>query len=292
MIRSMTGFARGQFESSSYLAEVELRSVNHRYQDVRVRVPSSLAQLEAKIRNEVSSRVKRGKVDVSVRLKPKEDSTYQLELDRPLIEDFVKVARELGQQLGVGGELTLSDLVGFHPGFSVKERDLSGGDGAWKALEPALEQALDEYDRMSRTEGQQLAADIDRRVGSIAEHIDAIEGLSTSSKEKKRQEILDRIKELSGTGIEPSALAIEVARLVERSDITEELTRFRSHVTLWREAVRAEGPCGKKLDFIIQEMNREVNTIGSKCQDAAITESVIAIKSELERIREQVQNIE
>lgn len=292
MIRSMTGFARGQFESASYLAEVELRSVNHRYQDVRVRVPSSLVQLEAKIRNEVSSRVKRGKVDVSVRLKPKEDSTYQLELDRPLIEDFVKVARELGQQLDVGGELTLSDLVGFHPGFSVKERDLSSGDGAWKALEPALEQALDEYDRMSRTEGQQLAADIDRRVLSIAEHIDAIEGLSTASKEKKRQEILDRIKELSGTGIEPSALAIEVARLVERSDITEELTRFRSHVTLWREAVRAEGPCGKKLDFIIQEMNREVNTIGSKCQDAAITESVIAIKSELERIREQVQNIE
>ncbi|MEE9263204.1 MAG: YicC/YloC family endoribonuclease [Vicinamibacteria bacterium] len=295
MIRSMTGFARGQFESSSYLAEVELRSVNHRYQDVRVRVPSSLAHLEAKIRNEVSSRVKRGKVDVSVRLKPKEDSTYQLELDRPLIEDFVKVARELGQQLGVGGELTLSDLVGFQPGFSVKERDLSdlsGGDGAWKALEPALTQALDEYDRMSRTEGQQLAADIDRRVLSIAEHIDAIEGLSTASKEKKRQEILDRIKELSGTGIEPSALAIEVARLVERSDITEELIRFRSHVTLWREAVRAEGPCGKKLDFIIQEMNREVNTIGSKCQDAAITESVIAIKSELERIREQVQNIE
>ncbi len=292
MIRSMTGFARGQSESDSYLAEVELRSVNHRYQDVRVRVPSSLACLESKIRREVSSRVKRGKVDISVRLKPKEDSTYQLELDRPLIEDFVKVARDLGRELGVGGELALSDLVGFHPGFSVKERDLSSGDGAWKALEPALQQALDEYDRMSRTEGQELASDIDGRVHIIVEHIDAIERLSASSKEKKRQEILDRIKELNGTGIEPSALAIEVARLVERSDITEEITRFRSHIALWRETVGAEGPCGKKLDFIIQEMNREVNTIGSKCQDAAITESVIATKSELERIREQVQNIE
>ena len=295
MIRSMTGFARGQSESDSYVADVELRSVNHRYQDVRVRVPSSLTHLEAKIRNEVSARVKRGKVDVSVRLKPKEDSTYQLELDRPLIEDFVKVARDLGQELGVGGELTLSDLVGFHHGFSVKERDLSdvsGADEAWKALEPALEQALDEYDRMSRTEGQELASDIAARVEIIAGLIEAIEGLSASSKEKKRQEILDRIKELNGTGIEPSALAIEVARLVERSDVTEELTRFRSHVALWREAVDVEGPCGKKLDFIIQEMNREVNTIGSKCQDATITESVIAIKSELERIREQVQNIE
>jgi uncharacterized protein (TIGR00255 family) len=251
-----------------------------------------LARLESKIRNEVSARVKRGKVDVSVRLKPKEDSTYQLELDRPLIEDFVKVARDLGQELGVGGELTLADLVGFHPGFSVKERDLSSGDGAWKALEPALQQALDEYDRMSRTEGQELALDIDGRVQTIVEHIDAVEGLSASGKEKKRQEILERIKELNGTGIEPSALAIEVARLVERSDITEELTRFRSHVALWRDAVGVDGPCGKKLDFIIQEMNREVNTIGSKCQDAAITESVITIKSELERIREQVQNIE
>lgn len=292
MIRSMTGFARGQSENDSYVAEIELRSVNHRYQDVRVRVPGSLAHLETKIRNEVSSRVKRGKVDVSVRLTPKEDSTHQLELDRPLIEDFVRVARNLGQELGVGGELTLSDLVGFHPGFSVKERDLSGGEGVWNALEPALEKALDEYDRMSRTEGQELASDFDRRVQTIAEHIDAIEGLSAASKEKRRQEILDRIKELDGTGIEPSALAIEVARLVERSDITEELTRYRSHVTLWREAMGAEGPCGKKLDFIIQEMNREVNTIGSKCKDAAVTEKVIAIKSELERIREQVQNIE
>ena len=288
----MTGFARGQSESDSYLAEVELRSVNHRYQDVRVRVPSSLGHLEAKIRNEVSSRVKRGKVDVTVRLTPKQDSTQQLELDRPLLEDFVKVARDLGRELGVGGELTLSDLVGFHPGFSVKERDLSGGEGAWNALEPALEKALDEYDRMSRTEGQELASDMDQRVQIIADHIEAIEGFSAASKEKKRQEILERIKELNGTGIEPSALAIEVARLVERSDITEEITRFRSHIALWREAVGVEGPCGKKLDFIIQEMNREVNTIGSKCQDAAITESVIATKSELERIREQVQNIE
>ena len=292
MIRSMTGFARGQSESKSYLAEVELRSVNHRYQDVRVRVPSSLARLENKIRKEVSSRVKRGKVDISVRLKPREDSTHQLELDRPLMEDFVKVSRDLGRELGVAGELSLSDLVGFQPGFSVNERDLSRGDGAWQALEPALQQALDEYDRMSRTEGEELTADIDGRIHIIVEHIDAIERLSASSKEKKRREILDRIEVLNGAGIDPSALAIEVARLVERSDIAEEITRFRSHIALWLETVAGEGPCGKKLDFIIQEMNREVNTIGSKCQDATITESVIATKSELERIREQVQNIE
>jgi uncharacterized protein (TIGR00255 family) len=231
-------------------------------------------------------------VDVSVRLKPKEESTHQLELDRPLVEDFVKVARDLGQEFGVGGELSISDLVGFHPGFSVKERDLSRGDDAWQALAQALEQALEEHDRISRAEGAELAVDLEGRLEAIVGHIGAIEGLSVSSKEKKRQEILQRINELNGAGIEPSALAMEVARLVERSDIAEELTRFRSHLSLWREAVADEGPCGKKLDFILQEMNREVNTIGSKCQDAAITERVIAIKSDLERIREQVQNIE
>ncbi len=292
LIRSMTGFARGQSETESYVAEIELRSVNNRYQDVRVRVPASLAHFETKIRNEVSSRIKRGKVDVSVRFRAKKESAFQLELDRPLMEEFVKVARSLGKELGVKGELTLSDLVGFHPGFNVKERDLSQGNGAWSALAPALQQALEEHERMSRTEGAALAADIDERLEGVSGHVDAIEGLSASGKERKRQEILERIKELQVAEIEPAALATEVARLVERSDIAEELTRLRSHLALWRETVATDGPCGKKLDFIIQEMNREVNTIGSKCQDAGITERVISVKSELERIREQVQNIE
>ncbi len=292
MIRSMTGFARGQSETDDYVAEIEVRSVNHRYQDVRVKVPANLAHLEAKIRNQVSSRIKRGKVDVSVRLKAKGQSAFQLELDGPLMEEFVKVARSLGTELGVKGELTLSDLVGFHPGFNVKERDLSEGNGAWPALAPALQQALEEYERMSRAEGAELAADIDGRLETVAEHVEAVESLSASSKERKRQEILERIKELQVAEIEPAPLATEIARLVERSDIAEELTRLRSHLALWRETVTTEGPCGKKLDFIIQEMNREVNTIGSKCQDARITERVISMKSEMERIREQVQNIE
>jgi uncharacterized protein (TIGR00255 family) len=292
LIRSMTGFARAQSENQVYLAEIELRSVNHRYQDIRVRVPNSLGHLETKIRNEVSSKIQRGKVDVSVRLKAKRESAYQLEVDRPLLEDFVRVARSLGQDLGVGGELTLSDLVGFHAGFSVEERELSQGDGAWQVVGPALEQALQDYDRMCRAEGLELSADIEQRLETIVGDLDGIEKLSFSGKEKRRQEILDRIEELRAGEVEPASLAMEVVRMVERNDITEELTRFRSHLSLWREAMRAEGPCGKKLDFIIQEMNREINTLGSKCQDARITEHVISVKSELERVREQVQNVE
>jgi uncharacterized protein (TIGR00255 family) len=288
----MTGFARGRFETDEYVAEVELRSVNHRYQEVRVKAPANLASLETKIRNEVSSRIQRGKVDVSVRLKAKERSAFQLELDRPLMEEFVKLARLLGRDLGVQGELTLSDLVGFHPGFNVRERDFSEGNGAWSALGPALEQALEDYGRMSRAEGTELVADIDGRLAAISGHVEAVESLSASAKEKKRREILDRIDELRLAEIEPAPLAAEIARLVERSDVAEEITRLRSHLAMWRETVKGDEPCGKKLDFIIQEMNREVNTIGSKCQDAEITERVISLKSELERVREQIQNIE
>jgi uncharacterized protein (TIGR00255 family) len=137
-----------------------------------------------------------------------------------------------------------------------------------------------------------LKADLDGRIDTMAEYIDALETMSSSSREQRKRDLLEKIGELESTALEANVLAMEVARLVERSDITEEITRFRSHLSLWRQAVGSEGPCGKKLDFIIQEMNREVNTIGSKCQDAAIAERVIAIKSELERVREQVQNIE
>jgi uncharacterized protein (TIGR00255 family) len=269
-----------------------MRSVNNRYLDVRARLPSSLSSLEAKIRDRVSSRFSRGKVDITIRLKPKGESAYELEVDKPLMEEIVRSARSLGDELGVAGEVTLSDLVGFPRAFNVQERDLSETGRAWDAVEPAIEKALSDLDGMRKAEGSELEADLDARVGSISKGLDAIEENSASSRDRRRQELEEKVKELEVVSLEPSALAMEVARLVERNDITEEVTRFRSHLTLWEEASDSDGACGKKLDFILQEMNREVNTMGSKCQDAAIAERVIDIKSELERMREQVQNIE
>ncbi len=292
MIKSMTGYARTQSENEAYTAVVELRSVNHRYLDVKVRAPSSVASLETKIRDRVTARLGRGKVDVSVQLKPKGESAYQLEVDRPLVEEIVRTGRSLASELGVEGEIKISDLLTFGRAFSMKERDLSATDQAWQALLPALEQALEEHDLMRHAEGAELKADLDRRLADIAEHLDAVENLTASSREQKRRDLLDKINELKVGSLEPTSLAMEVARLVERSDIAEEITRFRSHLSLWNEAVRGEGIRGKKLDFIVQEMGREVNTIGAKCQDADIAERVISIKSELERVREQVQNIE
>lgn len=288
----MTGFARARSDGDAFSVEVEMRSVNYRYLEVKVRLPSSMASLETPIRNRVASRLGRGKVDVNIRLVPKGETVYELEVDMPLMEEIVRTARRIGSDLGVGGELELSDLMAFGKGFNLKEKDLSGTSKLWEAVEPPIEQALDDLGRMRRAEGEELRADLDKRLEIVANRIDAVERMSESSRERRKRDLLDRVQELASSTIEPSALAMEVARLVERSDVTEEVTRFRSHLTLWKEAAASDEPCGKKLDFILQEMNREVNTIGSKCQDAAMAKEVITIKSDLERIREQVQNIE
>ena len=292
MIKSMTGYARASSSSASYAVVVEIRSVNHRYLDLRVRGASGLVALEKKIRDRVSMELSRGKVDVNINVRPLMESVYEIAVDRPLMSEFVRLAGEVAKENGVASDLALSDLVSFSPAFQVKERDLSEGQGVWEALEPALVESISDFATMRAAEGSEMAKDVAGRVRELSERIDRIESRSAESRDKKREQLQVRVEELLGTAVEPPAIAMEVARLVERADIAEEVTRFRSHLELWGGTVGSEGPCGKKLDFIVQEMNREVNTIGSKCQDAAITEHVIAMKAELERVREQVQNIE
>lgn len=292
MLKSMTGFSRAGAENDSYRAVVEIRTVNHRYLDVRMRGAGGLAALDKQARDLIGSEVARGKVDVSVNLKPLRESAYEIEIDRPLMKDFVRMAAEIGTETGVDSKLQLSDLVSFSPAFQVKERDLAEGSTVWGALEPALRQALDALGAMRAAEGAEMAADLERRTKTLASLVDRIETLSQARRESRRQELEAKVSELVGAALEPPAIAMEVARLVERGDIAEEITRFRSHVELWNKTVDSGEACGKKLDFIVQEMNREVNTIGSKSQDAEIAEKVIAMKAELERVREQVQNVE
>ncbi len=288
----MTGFARTRADNDAYSVDVEMRSVNYRYMDVKVRVPNSVSTLEMKIRDRVASRFGRGKVDVSVHLKPKGESSYELEVDRPLVSEVIRAMRQLGSDLGVEGDIRLSDLMAFGRGFNIREKDLSEAGEVWEAIEPALVQALNDLERMRSAEGAELEADLDQRLETMSGYLDKIEETSEASRDKRQKELLEKVKELESSVLEPAALAMEVTRLVEKADIAEEITRFRSHLLLWNDAMTLGKPCGKKLDFIVQEMNREVNTIGSKSQDTTITETVIAIKSELERVREQVQNIE
>ncbi len=288
----MTGFARAHTESEAYEVVVEIRTVNHRYLDVKTRGAGGLASFEKQVRDRISRKLGRGKVDVNVRFKAKGESAHEIEVDRPLMKEFVRVATEIGQATGVGATLQLSDLLAFSPAFQVRERDLSERSTFWDAIEPALLQALAALSSMREAEGAEMMADFDARLATLAEQVERVEALSEQKRESRRAELEVKVAELVGSAVEPATIAMEAARLVERGDVAEEITRLRSHLELWKGTVGAGGPCGKKLDFIVQEMNREVNTIGSKCQDAEITEQVIAMKSEIERVREQVQNIE
>ncbi len=292
MLMSMTGFARAQKASEHYDTVIELRSVNHRFLDVKVRGNIGISPLEQRVRTKMATVLSRGRVEVSIHLDPKGQSIHEIAIDRPLMNEFVRTATDLAEDAGVGASLSLSDLVGFTPAFQVKERDLADSATLWESIESALEDALTALAEMRRAEGTEMAADLAARMQTLGEHLDAIESLSDQRRATRQSELEEKVVELLKGAAEPSSVVMEVARLVERGDIAEELTRFRSHLELWKTAVGGTEPCGKKLDFIVQEMNREVNTIGSKSQDADIAERVIGMKTEMERVREQVQNIE
>jgi uncharacterized protein (TIGR00255 family) len=289
----MTGYARASASNEAYEVTAEIRTVNHRYLEVRLRASGSAAlAYEKRIRDRVAEALGRGKVDVTLHLSALSESSHEIQVDRPLMKEFVRLARSLGDELGVESKLSLSDLVGFTPAFSVRERELSSSSRLEEAIDRAMDLAVGSLESMRESEGAAMASDLESRVSALLRTLEEIEKFSFEARETKRAELEAKVRELLSTAVEPTTIASEVARLVERADVAEEITRFRSHVSLWRSAVAASEPCGKKLDFIVQEMNREVNTIGSKCQDAAISERVIAMKAELERVREQVQNVE
>ena len=293
MLKSMTGYARASASTDAYEVVAEIRTVNHRYLEVRLRVSGSASlAYEKRIRERIAGTLSRGKVDVTLHVRALAESNQEIQVDRPLMKEFVRLVRSLGDELGVEAKLSAADLVAFTPAFSVRERDIGEGSGADDAIERALEAAIDSLETMRASEGSAMASDLAARMGSLSRMIGEVESLSAAARETKRSELQAKVEDLIASVVEPSAIASEVARLVERADVAEEITRFRSHVDLWGSAVEASEPCGKKLDFIVQEMNREVNTIGSKCQEASILERVIAMKAELERVREQVQNIE
>jgi uncharacterized protein (TIGR00255 family) len=293
MLKSMTGYARASASNEAYEVVAEIRTVNHRYLEVRLRASGGAGlAYEKRIRDRVAESISRGKVDVTLNLNALGESAQEIRLDRPLMKEFVRLARSLGEELGVESNLSLSDLVAFTPAFTVRERELSGASTLDEAIGRAMDLAIDSLSRMRETEGAALGSDLEARMSALVRTLEEVERISGESREAKRAELEAKIQEVLASAVEPGAIAAEAARLVERADVAEEITRLRSHVALWRRAVEGSEPCGKKLDFIVQEMNREVNTIGSKCQDAAIAERVIAMKAEIERVREQVQNIE
>lgn len=292
-MKSMTGFGRGSATGENFNVSVDLKTVNNRFLDIHLRMGAELSSIESLIKRRISERLARGRVDTLVTLERTGEVSY--ELNRPLIAGFISAMRAMQQEFNIRGEPDINVLARL-PG-AMQPMRAGIDDEMVKGIERAVEEALDELERMREREGQSLVAEMLGRLVEIERHIPVIEGAAAGLVEAYRARLQKRIGELlarDGQAIEldQGRLAQELAYLADRSDISEELARLHSHLIQFREAIVSGGEVGKRLDFLLQELNREANTVLSKSTDMAIKEAALAIKAEVEKLREQVQNVE
>jgi uncharacterized protein (TIGR00255 family) len=289
----MTGYGRKEAIGEPGHFTIEIRSVNNRYIDVQVKSPRGLFPLEQRVKKAVQERCSRGRFDVLITRNNDREKATRLVVDDVLAAQYVGLLRDLKSRYGLAGEVDLSLVAGIQNIVTMTEvsEDM---EAIWSLLANGLDAVLDELDRMRQDEGAALARDITGRINAIEGMVRAIGAQSPLTVEKARKRMADTLAKLLQEQPDPVRLAQEIALLAERTDVTEELTRLNSHLAQFRTMLTdtPEEAVGRKLDFLLQEMGREVNTIASKCQDAAISLDVVQSKAELEKIREQVQNIE
>jgi uncharacterized protein (TIGR00255 family) len=289
----MTGFGRGASSGENYAASVELKTVNNRFLDVHLRLASELQSLEAVLKRQISSRLSRGRVDVTLSLERTSEIAY--ELNRPLIAGYLQALSQLRQEFSLSGEPDLN-VIARLPGVLQTAKDELDTE-TQNGIEAALELALTELEQMREIEGEALKIEMFSRLAEIERQIAVIEPNAASITENYRARLQKKITDLlaksdSQIELDQARLAQEVAYLAERSDVSEELARLKSHISQFREICESEGEIGKRLDFLTQELNREGNTILSKATDIVIKEAALVVKAEIEKIREQVQNVE
>jgi uncharacterized protein (TIGR00255 family) len=296
MIKSMTGFAGVSHEDERSSMTVTVRAVNHRHLDLQLRIPSSLVAIEPAVRTLVARSVARGRIELSLTVQLRQAPAIEVEFN----EQFgraLEVALEQARTRGVvAGALTPGDLLRLPQALTIRERP-AGDDAAAGALaaeaERLVERALVDLDAMRTREGASLRTDLDQRRAIVADLAARIVAAAAEGRQLMEQRLRDRVAELRAVVQADEALvAQEIVRTAARSDISEETERLRGHLEHWTELVDAPEPCGRKLDFLLQEMNREVNTMGSKADGPRVSELIIAAKAELEKMREQVQNAE
>jgi len=294
MIRSMTGYGRAEALLDGRKWTVEIKSLNHRYTEVFVRMPAALLALEGEVKRKVGERLTRGRIEVVIRIESEaaQDGEMRFDLNLPLLRHYHSLLLQLKETLNLKDDISLGMLAGLKDAFIAKEAEVDL-DGAWKGMEAVLEEALSALTEMRKKEGEIILRDMVMRLDLIKRCLDVIEGRAPKVVEEYHRKLTERVKELTG-GIEIDAarLSQEVAIMADRMDITEEVVRFRSHLNQLDEMLAGDEAVGRKIDFLLQEVNREVNTMGSKGNDAEISCRVVEIKSELSRMREQVQNIE
>jgi uncharacterized protein (TIGR00255 family) len=296
VLLSMTGFGRASVQYENFGFEIEVRSVNHRHLDARVRVPRVLSACEAEFRAQVQQRIGRGKVDMTIALPNGEQVLSRLEIDRRVAEEYIRVAAELGDAPGVTGNLNVDTLIGL-PGVARLVDPELPIDEFHEVLVDGVEKCLDALVEMRASEGEAIETDLLARLAKIEKTTHTIEQRSGVVLDAVRERLRKRTEQIrQETGLlDEARLHQEVVIAADRMDITEEIVRLRSHIAQFRDVLHGAGvdqPVGRRLDFLLQELSREVNTIGSKGGDAPIAHEVVELKTELERIREQVQNVE
>ncbi|HET7696724.1 MAG TPA: YicC/YloC family endoribonuclease [Vicinamibacterales bacterium] len=290
----MTGFASLTHEGAAATVTVTVKGVNHRFLDLQLRLPSTLAPIESRLRAIVQQKVARGRIEATVAAQGRfTTAAIAVEVNDGVVESL-SAALERARERGlVAGPLTPGDLLRFPQAITVTEAKESAAPEVFADVESALGRALDQLNVMRASEGLLLRGDLDARRVLLGEMFERAAAAAEAGAGTLRARLADRVKELQAdAAVDAAAIAQEIVRFANRSDITEETVRFRAHLEHWRGLSDAPEPCGRKLDFLLQEMNREVNTLGSKAEGLGVTELVVALKAELEKMREQVQNVE
>lgn len=292
MLKSMTGFGRSEGETTLGKIFVESRSVNHRFCDISIKLPKRLAPFESRMKEMIRAEVSRGRVDVSLKLDAAGEGKIQLNVDLHLAEQYYKVLQMLKEKLQLKGEIPLELFTGARDIITAKE-ELEDVEPYWQEIVPIVKQSFKDMDKMKRSEGELLVRDLRQRLERIVQQMDRVKQQFPASLNAYWSRLHERLRSFLGaTEVDQARFQQEIGFLAERFDITEEIVRAESHFKQLLSLLALEEPTGRKMDFLLQEINREVNTISAKANDAEISQRMVEIKGELEKIREQVQNIE
>lgn len=292
MIKSMTGFGRCEIEEGNRKVTVEMKSVNHRYLDVNIKMPKKLSFFESSIRNELKNYVQRGKIDIFISYEDFSENTVSIKYNKELAAEYLKYLRNMSEEFDLDDDIRVSTLSRYPEVFSMEEQ-MVDEEEIWKVLAKAIDGAAESFVETRIKEGQNLADDLIAKLDGMLEHVAFIEERSPQLMDEYRKKLEERVKELLGdASVDESRLLTEVTIFADKVCVDEEIVRLKSHIETTKQELIAGGSIGRKLDFIAQEMNREANTILSKANDLEISNRGIELKTEIEKVREQIQNIE
>ena len=292
MIKSMTGYGRAQQSVDGMNITVELKSVNHRYFEFTSKLPRNYGFLDEKLKSFFSTKLTRGKTECYVQIEAVDEPDTVISLNHSLVKGYLEAYKELSEVYGIENDIKVSNLARVSDIFAVRKKE-ADEDKIWLAVETVATNALDGFIAMREREGEKLKADVLSRLDTIIENVEFIEERSPQTVAEYNEKLIARMKELLGEAhIDEQRILTEAAIFADKVAVAEETVRLRSHISQLRSFLELDEAVGKKMDFLVQELNREANTIGSKAQDVEIARRVVAIKAEIEKIREQIQNIE